>query len=498
MTSGRIFSTEWADRTALVIEPGGERITFGELEALSNRGAHFLRSCGLRTGDTVALVIENRLELLVLAFAAQRSGLYYAAVNTHLTPAEADYIVSDCGARVVISSAQCHGMVTGAGTQKYCVDEIGSAGWNVLDLETYPDSPIDDQAEGDFLLYSSGTTGRPKGIERKLAGGEFGTYPDLPGKWLAGLLGLVPGDVYLSPAPLYHAAPLAWSMGALRHGARVIVMRKFDAKEALTLIERHRVTHSQWVPTMFVRMLKLDPAVRERYDLTSHRVAVHAAAPCPVEVKRQMIEWWGPILFEFYSSTEGAGVTSIFSAEWLERPGSVGRPLMGTPEILDDDHNPLPVGEIGVVWFSGGTEFRYHGDSAKTAKAFDDQGRASVGDMGWLDDDGYLYLADRRTDLIITGGVNVYPREIEDVLITHPDVLDVAVVGLPDPEMGRRVVAFVEPRSGADATQTAELLAEHCRKSLAGFKVPREIRMVDSLPRTPTGKLRKHQLVDQT
>jgi fatty-acyl-CoA synthase len=488
-----VFEPDWAGRTAIIIEPSGDSITFGELEARSNRAAQFFRSAGLATGRTVAIAMENRIDLLVLAFGAQRAGLYYVVVNTHLTPAEAGYIIADSGAALVVSSAQCRSAVGEPAVPAYSVDPIDDPLWRALDLADYPAEPIADQAEGDFLLYSSGTTGRPKGIERALGGGAFGTYPDIPGKWLAGLLGFGVGDVYLCPAPLYHAAPLGWSMGALRHGGTVVVMEHFDAAAALELIERHRVTHSQWVPTMFVRMLKLDAAVRDRHDLRSHRVAVHAAAPCPVAVKHAMIDWWGPILFEFYSATEGVGATSIFSADWLTKPGSVGKPIMGTPHILDDDHQPLGPGEVGTVWFSGGSPFTYHGNPEKTAQAYDDAGRSTVGDMGWLDEDGYLFLADRRTNLIISGGVNIYPREIEDALILHPDVDDVAVVGAPDEEMGQRVVAHVAPRPGA--SPSAESLTEFARKTLAGFKIPRDYRFVDTLPRTPTGKLRKHLLV---
>jgi fatty-acyl-CoA synthase len=358
-----------------------------------------------------------------------------------------------------------------------------------------PSTPIADEAEGDFMLYSSGTTGRPKGIERAVGGGPLGSYPDVPGRWLRDLLGMAPGDVYLCPAPLYHAAPLGWSMGVHRSGGTVVVMQKFDAELALALIERHRVTHSQWVPTMFVRMLKLPAEVRQRHDLSSLRHAVHAAAPCPVEVKRAMIEWWGPVLFEFYSSTEGMGATSITSEEWLRKPGSVGRPLMGTPYITDDAGAVLPPGALGTVWFTGGSRFTYHGDPGKTAATTDARGGTSVGDVGYLDEDGYLFLSDRRLHLIISGGVNIYPQEIEDALVMHPAVRDVAVVGVPEAEMGERVVAVVEPTNpAATGPDAAQELLTFARTQLAGFKVPREVRFVDVLPRTPTGKLRKHEL----
>jgi fatty-acyl-CoA synthase len=284
-------------------------------------------------------------------------------------------------------------------------------------------------------------------------------------------------------------------MAVHRSGGTVVVLRRFEPELALEAIDHHRVTHSQWVPTMFVRMLKLSADVRSAYDLSTHRHAVHAAAPCPVEVKRAMIEWWGPVLFEYYSMTEALGATSITSEEWLRKPGSVGRPLMGTPHILDDAGKEVPRGEDGTIWFSGGTRFTYHGDPGKTAASVDGAGRATVGDLGHLDEEGYLFLADRRDHLIISGGVNIYPQEVEDALILHPAVMDVAVVGLPDPEMGERVVAVVETTADVVGDQAlADALIAHMRSRLAGFKVPRQIRFTAELPRTPTGKLRKHIL----
>ncbi len=500
MSTETLFPEEWADRTALIVEPSGVRMTFGELESRSNAIAHLLRARGMQPGASVALLMENRAEFLTIAWAAQRTGLYYVGVNSHLTAAETEYILRDSGASALFTSATllpvadaaapevAHRFVIDAGTHPESWEDLDAA------LTGLPTTPVPDQSEGDFLLYSSGTTGRPKGIQRPLPGGALGTYPDAPGRWLRELLGFRPGDVYLSPAPIYHAAPLGWSMGAQRSGGTVVMLERFEAELALSSIERHAVTHSQWVPTMFVRMLKLTREVRDRYDVSSQRVAVHAAAPCPVEVKRAMIEWWGPVLFEFYSSTEGMGATAIFSEEWLRKPGSVGKPLLGRPMILDDDGRELPVGEVGTVWFEGGSSFRYRGDPGRTAAVVDESGRATVGDLGYLDEDGYLFLSDRRTDLIISGGVNIYPREIEDVLILHPAVLDVAVIGLPDPDLGRRVVAIVQ-RIESGAVSAPDLL-EHCTARLARYKVPREIRFTEQLPRTPTGKLRKHLLVE--
>ncbi|MFI7530290.1 AMP-binding protein [Nocardia salmonicida] len=492
-----LFPAEWADRAALVVEPAGTVLSFAELETRSNTVAQLLRSRGLGPGATIALLMENRAEFLVIAWAAQRAGLYYVAVNTHLTAPETEYILRDSGATAVFASAGLAAVDTTGIDHRFILGDAAVAGWESLDrsLVDLPTLPIPDQSEGDFLLYSSGTTGRPKGIQRPLPGGPLGSYPDAPGRWLRELLGFRAGDVYLNPAPLYHAAPLGWSMGVHRSGGTVVILERFDAELALACIERHHVTHSQWVPTMFVRMLKLAPGIRERYDVSTQRVAIHAAAPCPVEVKRAMIEWWGPILFEFYSSTEGMGATAIFSDEWLRRPGSVGKPLLGKPVILDEAGNEVPAGEIGTIWFQGGTPFRYRRDPGHTAAAVDESGRSTVGDLGSLDEDGYLYLADRRTDLVISGGVNIYPREIEDVLIMHPGVLDVAVIGLPDPDLGKRAVAVVQPTE-LGSVGAAELL-EHCRAHLAAYKIPREFRLVEQLPRTPTGKLRKHLLIDE-
>ncbi|MEU6185829.1 acyl-CoA synthetase [Nocardia sp. NPDC047038] len=501
MTDDALFPPDWADRDALIIEPSGVRVTFGELESRSNAIAHLFRARGLMSGSTIALVMENRAEFLVISWAAQRAGLYYVGVNSHLTAPETEYILRDSGASALFTSAALLDIADAAAPEvphRFVVDAFGErSGWEELDavLGEFPTNPIPDQREGDFLLYSSGTTGRPKGIQRPLAGGPLGSYPDPPGRWLRELLGFQAGDVYLCPAPLYHAAPLGWSMGVHRSGGTVVVLERFDAERALDVIQRHRVTHAQWVPTMFVRMLKLAPEIRDRYDMSSLRMAIHSAAPCPVEVKRAMIDWWGPILFEFYSSTEGMGATAIFSEEWLRKPGSVGRPLLGRPLILDDDGRELPTGEIGTVWFDGGTSFRYRGDPGRSAAVVDSSGRATVGDLGYLDEDGYLFLSDRRTDLIISGGVNIYPREIEDVLILHPAVLDVAVIGLPDPDLGRRVVAVIQP-TASGAVEVDELL-EHCRTRLARYKMPREIRFTEQLPRTPTGKLRKHLISDE-
>lgn len=494
------------ERAAVVIEPTGTVITYRQLNERSNQFAHLLRSRELGPGRCIAILSENRAEYFEMAWGAQRAGLYYVGINSHLTTEEVAYIVRNSGADLLVASDTLGDLAASVVDDTYSTTAgrlmLGAHrdGWESYEaaLAGHPRTPIADETEGDLLLYSSGTTGRPKGIRRDLPGSAFGTFPDPAGQWLRNLLGFTPGDVYLSPAPLYHAAPLAWSMAVHRSGGTVVVMRKFDPEHALSLIEKHKVTHSQWVPTMFVRMLKLSPEVRARYVVTTMRHAVHAAAPCAAEVKRAMIDWWGPILYEYYSGTEAFGATAITSEEWLRKPGSVGKPLMGSPYITDENGKELPAGEVGTIWFRDGIPFEYHGDPGKTAAAKDSRGGVSVGDVGYLDSDGYLFLSDRRPHLIISGGVNIYPQEIEDRLIMHPGILDVGVVGLPDPEMGERIVAAVQARNpGSAGPELATELAAYAREGLAGFKVPRGFVFVDTLPRTPTGKMRKHELREQ-
>jgi long-chain acyl-CoA synthetase len=486
-------------RAAIVMGGSGSTITFRELDMRANRLAQLFRRRGLERGATVAIILENNPRFLEVAWAAQRAGLYYTAINSHLTAEEAAYIVDDCGADLLVSSSQLATVAAGVDGRRVrhrlMVDGVVE-GWEPYEaaVEALPVTPLADECEGDFMLYSSGTTGRPKGIRRPLI------YPPM-GEGLPGAvpfleaLGMKEGDIYLCPAPLYHAAPLAWSIGSHRLGCSVVVMERFDPMEALALIERYRVTHVQLVPTMFVRMLKVPEPERTKYDLSSLRAAVHAAAPCPVEVKRQMIEWWGPIISEFYSATEGMGATFITAADWLAHPGSVGRPMLGRAYILDDEGNELGSGQIGTVWFSGGSEFEYHNDPEKTAAIKDSKGRVSVGDVGYLDEQGYLYLTDRKTFMIISGGVNIYPQEAENVLVTHPKVMDAAVLGVPNAEMGEEVKAVVQPVLWSDAGPDLEAeLLDFCRQHLASYKCPRSIDFEPELPRLDSGKLYKRVL----
>jgi acyl-CoA synthetase (AMP-forming)/AMP-acid ligase II len=348
------------------------------------------------------------------------------------------------------------------------------------------------------MLYSSGTTGRPKGVKRAIDTTEPFDTPSRYSVLTRKLYGYDPATVYLSPAPLYHAAPLGFTTSVLSWGGTVVVMERFDAEQALALIERHRITHSQWVPTMFTRLLRLPDGAKRHYDLASHRCAVHAAAPCPIEIKRQMIDWWGPILYEYYAGSEGNGFAVIDSKEWLAHPGSVGRAILGELRILDDDGRQVPPGEAGGIYFANGPRFEYHNDAAKTRGAYSPQGWSTLGDVGYVDGDGYLYLTDRKAYMIISGGVNIYPQEAENVLTGHPQVIDVAVFGVPNEEFGEEVKAVVQPADMALATPefAAELIA-YCRARLADVKCPRSIDFDPELPRHPTGKLYKRLLRDR-
>ena len=497
---------QWADaeRPALIMYPSGTRITFAELESAANRLAHHFRAAGLREGDVVAVLMDNSEHTHAVLWAARRAGLYYATINTHLTPAEAAHIVDDCGAKAIVASRTLRDVCValephlrrGLPALRLIAD-TDADGWQRYPdcVAGRPDTPLADEREGDLLHYSSGTTGKPKGIRRPLPA----CSPREAAVMLAPLLGAIGVDdraVYLSPAPLYHTAPSFWSMSAQALGATVVMLDKFDPVVALEAIQNHRVTHGQFVPTMFVRMLKMPAAVRESYDVSSLRRVVHAAAPCPPEIKRRMIDWWGPIVDEFYGSSEGVGVTFIRADEWLAHPGSVGRPLAGIAHVVGDDGRELPPGTPGDIYFEGAGSFSYLNDPVKTAAAHNDRGWVGVGDIGYLDDDGYLYLTDRRHHVIISGGVNIYPQEAEDLLISHPRVLDAAVFGIPDATMGQAVKAVVQALDPAEATDAfADELMDWLRGRLAHYKCPRSLAFAAELPRTAVGKLDKRHLI---
>ncbi|MEO3807513.1 AMP-binding protein [Sphaerisporangium sp. B11E5] len=493
-------------KAAVVMAGSGRVVTYRELDEESNRLAHLFRAAGLAPGDHVAFMLENHPLFLVVAWAAHRSGLYYTPISSRLLPEELAYIVDDCEAKVFISSKALAGVaaaVTGrtpkVGLRLMMDGTAPGFGSYEEAVAAYPVTPLEDECRGADMLYSSGTTGRPKGVRPPLGNAAL----DVPGPLLQLLQALFrtsADSVYLSPAPLYHAAPLRYCMTFQRLGATVVVMERFDPEEALALIERHRVTHSQWVPAMFVKMLRLPDGTRTRYDLSSHVCAVHAAAPCPVPVKERMLAWWGPIVHEYYAGTEGNCFLYASPHDWLTHKGTVGRPLLGVPHVLDEDGNEVPPGVDGTVYFSGGPRFEYHGDPDKTRAAQDPGGRGwtTLGDIGHLDEDGFLYLTDRRADTIISGGVNIYPQEAENVLAVHPAVADVAVFGVPDEEMGEAVKAVVQPADPAAAgpALAAELIA-YCRARLAAYKCPRTVDFRDELPRHPTGKLLKRLLRDE-
>ena len=489
------------DAPAIVMGSTGETVTYAQLEDRSARLARALAARGLAEGDTVAICMENNRQYLEVTWAAQRSGLRYTAVNSHLRPAEVQYVLDDSGAVALVSSAALADVVTRLDLS--VIPTLISAAGDIDGFERYDDllaatpaGPIDDEREGREMLYSSGTTGRPKGVRKQLPGTAFGDPASAPVIIARGIGARSEAEaaVYLCPAPLYHSAPLVWSMSLQRFGATVVVMEQFDPRRCLELIERYRVTQAQFVPTMFTRLLRLPPAERDSRDTSSLRVVIHGAAPCPVSVKRRMLDWWGPIIDEYYAGTEDIGNTFISAAEWLAHPGSVGRPTSEC-HIVGPDGRELPPGEPGLVYFAGGRPFSYHNDAGKTEAITNSYGWRTLGDIGYLDADGYLYLTDRQANMIVSGGVNIYPQEAENVLAGHPAVADVAVLGVPDAEMGEAVKAVVVPADPAAAGPelAAELLAA-CRAELASYKCPRSVDFTDELPREPNGKLYKRRL----
>jgi long-chain acyl-CoA synthetase len=496
----KVLAQSRPDHPAVIDSETGRILTFAEMDAQSNRFAHLLRGHGLLAGDVIALMLENSPEFFSLAWGAQRAGLYYVCISTRLTKAEVDYILSDSGARIFVASdslAAAAAAVDYDG-QRYA---FGGpiAGFDSLDdaLAAQPVTPIADERAGVDMLYSSGTTGRPKGIKSALPEDEAIDAPNTLTQ-IAGAFGIGADSIYITPAPMYHAAPLRWSMTAQRLGATVVLMPHFDAEAALAAIERYKVTAGQFVPTHFIRMLKLPDETRAKYDVSSLKLIIHAAAPCPVPVKQAMFDWWGPVIHEYYAGSEGNGMTWATPDQWLAHPGTVGKPIYGALHICDDDGNEVPPRTEGGVYFEGGNEFAYHNDPGKTADARNRHGWSTLGDIGWVDEEGFLYLTDRKSFMIISGGVNVYPQEIENHLVGHPKVADVAVIGGPHAEMGEEVIAIVQPADMADAGEDlATELTAYCRTVLSGIKTPRRIDFREELPRHPTGKLYKRLLRDE-
>ena len=489
------------DKPAVILAESGTVRTYAEIDETAVRLAGLLRRRGLRTGDHLAVLVDNGTAFFDVVWAAFRAGLYVTPVNWHLAADEAGYIVGDCGATALVASARLAPVVAAldpadlAGVTTRLAVDGDLAGFEPLDdlVAGVDPAPVDDEHDGMWMFYSSGTTGRPKGIVPPLPPAALGA-PSFLTQMLGGLFGFTEGAVYLCPAPLYHAAPAGWSTGTQRLGGTTVVMERFDPVGLLEAIERFRVTHVQLVPTHMIRLLALPEEERRRVDLSSLERIIHAAAPCPVEVKQRFMDWVGPIVHEYYSGSEGSGFCYVGPEDWLAHPGTVGRSMAGAIHIVGDDGEDVPVGEEGEVWFETTRTFEYHGDPDKTASVFNDRGWSWMGDIGRVDDDGFLYLTDRASNMIISGGVNIYPREAEDVLIGHPAVADVGVLGTPDEEMGEQVTAFVELAEGADVGED-ELIA-WCRDRLSHYKCPRQVRFVDELPRLPTGKLLKRLLVD--
>ncbi len=496
-----------ADQAAFIMASTGETVTYGELEARTNRLAHFFRSRGLKRLDHYSIFMENNPRYIESCGAGERSGLYYTCINSYLTADELAYIVTNSQSRILIVSQETLAVAKAALPQcpaiEVCLVADGPGdGAMFLNLDAavdgFPATPVADESLGTPMLYSSGTTGRPKGIVRPLP--EQPPSDPLPlFKFLHQLWCYRDGITYLSPAPLYHSAPQAAVGIAIRSGGTVIVMEKFDPEHYLQLVERYRPTHSQLVPTMFSRMLKLPEATRRKYDVSSLETAVHAAAPCPVQVKEQMIAWWGPIIHEYYGATEGLGFAACDTPQWLAHRGTVGKVMLGELHVLDEEMQPMPKGQSGTIWFKTATPFEYFNDPLKTAESRSPDGSMStVGDVGYVDDDGFLYLTDRATFMIVSGGVNIYPQECENLLITHPKVADAAVFGVPNEDLGEEVKAVVQPMPGQapDAALAQELIA-YCAAHLSRQKVPRSIDFEDELPRLPTGKLYKRLLRDR-
>ena len=493
-------------KPAIIMAGSGETITYGELDARSNQVAHLIREHGIGIGDCVAMCLENHPWFFVLAWGFQRAGVHFVAISSRLTAPEVTYILEDSGAKLLFGTAYLAPVLDTVGSLAPQVvqlrfDTPGKSSAEAA-LAAMPETPIADERAGTDMLYSSGTTGRPKGVKLPLPVDPAIDASTVLVQLTLAAYGIKPEAMYLSPAPLYHAAPLRWSMTIHKIGGTVVVMERFDPENALAVIEKYKITDGQFVPTHFVRMLKLPAETRARYDVSTLRCAIHAAAPCPVPIKRAMIEWWGPVLYEYYAGTEGNGSTFITSAEWLNKPGSVGKALSGVVRICDEAGDEVPRGTEGQVFFEptdpAAKPFEYHNDPVKTADSRNKHGWTSLGDIGYQDEDGYLFLTDRKSFMIISGGVNIYPQEIENLLITHPKIADAAVIGGPDPDMGEQVVAVVQPLDWADAGPAlADELRDYLAPQLSRLKMPKRIDFREALPREATGKLYKRLLRDE-
>ena len=501
----RLFAESQSEKPALIMATTGEVVTYGELESRANRGAHTLRQLGLNNGDAVALTSDNRLDFFDIFWATQRSGLIMVLLSSRLKRDEIAYIVNDSGAKALIGAdavASTLAQVVADRAAMPSLAQILSIGpvdglpdWRAL-CAAQPATPIPDEEIGGRMVYSSGTTGKPKGLKFASSTGTP-IQKNLAATMFAKFYNFDETTVYLCPAPLYHAAPMGMTAGIQCVGGTAVVLYKFDPEEFLAAIERYKVTAVMVVPTMFIRLLALPEEVRRRYDLSSLKTIIHAAAPCPVPVKHAMIEWLGPIIEEFYAGSEGNGHVMISSEEWLERPGSVGRAVIGELHICDDEGNELPMGETGTIYFSGGKPIKYHNDEAKSRSAHNPKHPdwSTMGDVGRIDEAGYLFLADRKDFMIISGGVNIYPQEVENLLISHPSIADAAVFGVPNPDFGEEVKAVIQLKQHDEASpELAGAIIRWCRERLADNKCPRSIDFERELPRAETGKLYKKEL----
>ncbi|MES2511382.1 MAG: AMP-binding protein [Pseudomonadota bacterium] len=494
----RHWATHFPDRVALSI--GDEELTYGALEASANQLARVFEASGLQRGDHIVAFLPNVTFMFVLAWAAYRSGLYFTPSSNSLSLKDAAYIVDNSQARLVLADAAVKTPVAelpGHSTRNIQWLSHGQAMPGYTPVHTLMAAmhtqPRDDETPGALMLYTSGTTGAPKGVWRPLPAADYKGPPTFAADLMA-LFGIDAHVRYLSTAPLYHAAPLRFALTVTATGGSVFGMQKFEAEDALKMLMDKRITHSQWVPTMLQRLLRLPEETRRNFSAPNHVMALHSAAPCPVPVKRAIIDWWGPVLMEYYSGTEGVGLTMLDSREWLERPGSVGKTRKGVPHVLDDDWAELAAGHAGRIFFSGVSPFQYFGEPEKTAGRTSPQGFQTLGDIGYLDSEGYMFLTDRMDDMIISGGVNVYPQEIESAIMELPCIVDVGVVGAADEEFGERPVAFVVGDGKIPAAELAALLETHCNKQLGRIKSPARYVVLDQMPRSPTGKLIRREL----
>lgn len=495
----RVFAETHPERFAAIMADGSQTLCYSELEAKANRGAHYFRSLGINNGDAIGIWLPNGIEFFEVYWAAQRAGVYICPISTQLIAEDAAYILNDSGAKLLVTDIR----VKSAQDLMDCKSSFSLDAIAILEgiewtkaIAPFPETPIADERAGYQMVYSSGTTGRPKGIKVPLSD-QPADAPMKRAELMQKSYGFDENSVLLAPAPLYHTAPLIFSTIPQRLGSTIVVMPKFDPEAMLHLIEEYRVTFVQMVPTMFIRLLKLPKIVREKYDLSSLQAVLHAAAPCPIETKRMMLNWLGPIIYEYYAGSEGNGATAIGPEEWLERPGSVGKAQGAAIHICGENGEELSAGEDGLIYFSGGADFEYLNDPQKTKESHHPKhyGWSTLGDVGHVDQDGYLYLTDRKSFMIISGGVNIYPQEVENLLIQHPDVDDVAVIGVPNSDMGEEVKAVIQPKRWEQrGSELADRLINHCRANLSHYKCPKSIDFDRQLPRHETGKLYKKEL----